>query len=247
MADVKMTLTEHLAEMRARIIKIILAIIIFTVLSYIFRGEILFILQKPLSGFGDSLHAFTLAEGFYASMKVALYAGFFLSLPVVFYHVFMFCVPAMKPQERNIILAGFVMSWSLFYIGIFFAFLAVLPVVVKALKSFLPPYIIPTLSLMGYIDFVFTILIGFGLAFQLPLVIILLVQLGIISIETLKKYRRYAILIIFILAAIFTPPDVVSQIMMAIPLLLLYELSIIVSIFLRRGKKEKEKEKVSVR
>jgi sec-independent protein translocase protein TatC len=236
MNDVKMTFTEHLAELRVRLVKGLVAIAVFSVTGYIFRSQILHVIKKPL---GDTipLHAFDLFEPFFASLRIAGYTGLFLGLPFLVYQIMMFCLPALKPSEKKVIVGGLICGIFLLYGGIIFSYMFILPLLIPQLATFFTSGVEQTFSLKMYIDKVFQFVIGFGLGFQLPIILIILVRVGIVSVEALRKNRKYMVVAIFVVAAILTPPDVISQMLLAIPLLVLYEVSIWVSIFLERGER----------
>jgi sec-independent protein translocase protein TatC len=234
MNDVKMTFTEHLAELRIRLVKGLVAVIGFAVLGFFFRGYVLYVIKMPL-GESVPLHAFDLFEEFYASLKLAGYTGLFLGLPFLVYQIMMFCLPALKPNERRVIVSGLVAGVILLYFGIFFSYVLVLPQLMPQLSGFFKSGVEQTFSLNMYIDKVFKFAIAFGLAFQLPIVLIILVRIGVVSVEALRRNRKYMIIFVFIIAAILTPPDAISQILLAVPLLILYEASIWVSVLLGKG------------
>jgi len=235
MNDVKMTFTEHLAELRIRLVKGLVAVVIFAVLGFILRGYILEFIRKPL-GESVPLHAFTLYEEFYASLRIAGYTGLFLGLPFFVYQIMMFCLPALKQNEKKVIVSGLAAGVVLLYCGIIFAYVMVLPMLMPTLTGFFHTGVEQTFSLNTYIDNVFLFAIAFGLAFQLPIVLIILVRIGVISVQMLRRNRKYMMILIFIVAAVITPtPDAITQMLLAIPLLILYEASIWVSVLLGKG------------
>lgn len=236
MNDVKMTFTEHLAELRARLVKGLAVIILFAILGYIFRAQVLYIIKKPL-GNTVPLHAFDLFEPFFASLRIAGYTGLFFGLPFLVYEIMMFCLPALRPNEKRVIVGGLVSGIFLLYGGIIFSYMFILPLLIPQLSSFFTTGVEQTFSLNMYIDKIFRFIIAFGLGFQLPIVLVILVRIGVVSVEGLRKNRKYMIIGIFAVAAILTPPDAISQILLAGPLLLLYEASIWVSVLLQRGER----------
>jgi sec-independent protein translocase protein TatC len=236
MNDVKMTFTEHLAELRIRLVKGLAAVAVFSIIGYIFRSQILLVIKKPL-GETVPLHAFDMFEPFFASLKIAGYTGLFLGLPVLVYQIMMFCLPALRPSERRVIIGGLICGVFLLYGGIIFSYVFILPLLIPQMAGFFSSGVEQTFSLSMYINKVFQFVIGFGLGFQLPIVLIILVRVGVVSVQSLRKNRKYMIIAIFVIAAILTPPDVISQMLLAIPLLVLYEVSIWVSTFLERGER----------
>jgi sec-independent protein translocase protein TatC len=234
MNDVKMTFTEHLSELRIRLVKGLVAIAAFSVGGYIFRGAILEVIKKPL-GETVPLHAFDLFEQFFASLRIAVYTGIFFGLPFLVYQILMFCLPALRPNEKKVIVVGLCFGVVLLYGGIIFSYLLILPLLIPQLSGFFASGVEQTFSLNLYINKVFRFIIAFGLGFQLPIVLIILVRIGVMSVEGLRKNRKYMIIGIFAAAAILTPPDLISQLLLAIPLLALYEISIWVSVLLGKG------------
>jgi sec-independent protein translocase protein TatC len=237
MNDVKMTFTEHLAELRVRLVKGLIAIAVFAVIGYIFRTQILYVIKKPL-GNTVPLHAFDLFEPFFASLRIAGYTGLFFGLPFLVYQIMMFCLPALKPSERKVIVGGLVCGIFLLYGGIIFSYMFILPLLIPQLSGFFTTGVEQTFSLKMYIDKIFRFIIAFGLGFQLPIILVILVRVGVVSVQSLRKNRKYMIIGIFAVAAILTPPDLISQCLLALPLLLLYEASIWVSAFLERGARQ---------
>jgi sec-independent protein translocase protein TatC len=233
MNDVKMTFTDHLAELRVRLVKGLVAVAAFSVVGYIFRGAILAVIRKPL---GDTvpLHAFDLFEQFFASLRIAVYTGLFFGLPFLMYQILMFCLPALRPNEKKVILSGLCFGVVLLYSGIIFSYILILPLLIPQLSGFFSAGVEQTFSLNMYIDKIFRFILAFGLGFQLPIILIILVRIGVVSIEGLRRNRKYMIIGIFVAAAMLTPPDLISQALLAIPLLVLYEISIWVSALLGR-------------
>ncbi|RJP14851.1 MAG: twin-arginine translocase subunit TatC [Candidatus Abyssobacteria bacterium SURF_5] len=236
MNDVKMTFTQHLAELRIRLVKGLAAIAVFSIIGYIFRSQILYVIKKPL-GTTIPLHAFDLFEPFFASLRIAGYTGLFFGLPFLVYQIMMFCLPALRPNEKKVIVGGLVCGVFLLYGGIIFSYMFILPMLIPQLAGFFSTGVEQTFSLKMYIDKIFRFIIGFGLGFQLPIILIVLVRVGVVSVEGLRKNRKYMMVGIFIMAAILTPPDVISQMLLAVPLLVLYEVSIWVSSFLERSER----------
>jgi sec-independent protein translocase protein TatC len=149
----------------------------------------------------------------------------------------MFCLPALKENEKRIILGGLGFGVLLLYGGIIFAYVLILPMLIPALSGFFMEGVEQTFSLTLYIDRVFRFIIAFGLGFQLPIILIILVRIGVVSVEGLRKNRKYMMVGIFAIAAMLTPPDVISQVLLAGPLIVLYEVSIWVSVWLGRGER----------
>lgn len=240
-ADEKLPFTAHLQELRSRLIKCFIAVGIGFVLSYGFKEKLFDILTAPLisvMGTGDTLIYTNLPEAFFTFLKAAFLSGILLSSPIIIYQFWMFIAPGLYHKERRLLLPIIFLS-SLFFIGgALFGYYIVFPWGFKFFLGFASETIKPLPSMKEYLSFSSKMLIAFGLVFELPLVLTFLAKLGIVSVAFLKKQRKYALLLFFTGAAILTPPDVVTQIMMALPLMVLYEISIIGAMIF--GKKKKE-------
>ncbi len=235
----KLPFTEHLEELRRRLIVCLIAVGIGFLVSYGFKEKIFAILTRPLisvMGEGDKLIFTGLSEAFVTYLKVSFLAGLILAAPVVIYQFWMFVAPGLYKQERRLLFPIVLLSSFFFIGGSFFGYFVVFPFGFKFFLGFASETIRPMPSMREYLSFSAKFLLTFGLIFELPLVLTFMARLGLVTVDFLKINRKYAILIIFIVAAILTPPDVVTQILMAIPLMALYEVSIIgAKIF---GKKE---------
>ena len=237
----EMTLTEHLAELRKRLINSFIAIFIGFAISYHFSEDIFWVLMEPLLKVlppKDGKMVFlTLTEPFITYLKVAFVTGLFLASPVIFWEIWKFIAPGLYPHERKYVIP-FVISASISFIGgAFFGYFIVFPFAFKFLISFANQDITASLSMAKYFSFTTKMLIAFGLIFELPLITLFLSRLGIVTADMLKQWRKYAIVIIFIVSAILTPPDVMSQLLMAVPLIILYEISVIIARIFGRKKK----------
>ncbi|HBR17117.1 MAG: twin arginine-targeting protein translocase TatC [Deltaproteobacteria bacterium RIFCSPLOWO2_12_FULL_43_16] len=237
--DQKMPLTSHLVELRKRLIVSIVAVAIGFGISYNYSNELFTILARPLPS--NTTFAFTrLVEPFFTYLKVSLLTGIFLSSPVLIYEVWAFIAPGLQENERKWVLPIVSSSIVLFIGGALFGYFLVLPFGYTYFLSFSTDTIHPMLSMDEYFSFTTKFLLAFGIVFELPLFILFLARLGIVDAKMLSVYRKYAVLVIFIAAAILTPtPDAFSQILMAAPMMVLYEVGIITArIF---GKKRIEK------
>jgi sec-independent protein translocase protein TatC len=239
----KIPFTAHLEELRKRLIVCFTAVGIGFVLSYGFKEKLFQILTRPLISVmqtGDKLIFTGLPEAFFTYLKVAFLSGIILAVPVIFYQFWMFVAPGLYDKEKRLMVPVVVLSTVFFVGGAFFGYFIVFPYGFKFFLGFASETIRPLPSMREYLGFASKLLLAFGLVFELPLIITFLAKLGMVSVSFLKKNRKYALLLFFIGAAILTPPDVVTQIMMALPLILLYEISIIgARIF---GKKNSEEE-----
>lgn len=230
-AQAESSLIEHLVELRARLVRaliglgvVLLALLPFSRAIYSWLAAPL-ISQLPL---GQTMIAMNPAGAFFAPLKLTFFVAVFFSVPWLLYQAWAFVAPGLYQREETRIplLASAV---ALFYIGCAFAYFLVLPAVFHFLTTFKPDVIAITPDANSYLDFVLAIFFAFGASFELPVALVILVLLGWVSPKQLSEGRGYAIVGIFILAAVLTPPDVVSQLMLAIPMCLLYELGIIAS------------------
>ncbi|MDD5686531.1 MAG: twin-arginine translocase subunit TatC [Elusimicrobia bacterium] len=239
-----LTLVEHLTELRKRIIVCLMTIFICGVFCFYYSDKILLVLSKQIG----HLVFLKLTEAFFVRLKLAFYSAVFVSLPVIIYQIWKFVSPGFLKTERRYGYLIILSSYFLFVAGMFFAFYAVLPTGMKYLLSLGTENIQPMISVDSYLSFVTIFLLAFGVIFQLPLVILFLVKLGVITPKWLSKNRKYAIVLIFLVSGILTPgPDIFSQFMMAIPTLILYEISILLSklVFNNSNFKKQQKEVVN--
>jgi sec-independent protein translocase protein TatC len=228
--DEKIPFTSHLEELRSRLVKCFIAVGVGFFVSYGFKEFLFKILVRPLIRVmpaGDYLIFTGLPEAFFTYLKVALLSGLMLSSPVILYQFWMFVAPGLYKKERRLLGPIVLLSSFFFIAGALFGYFIVFPWGFKFFLGFATESIRPLPSMKEYLSFSAKLLLAFGLVFELPMVLTFLARLGIVSVEFLKRNRKYAVLLFFIGAAILTPPDVVTQIMMALPLMAMYELSII--------------------
>lgn len=226
----KLPFTAHLEELRKRLIVCFIAIGVGFALSYGFKEKLFDILTRPLIAAmqeGDKLVYTGLPEAFFAYLKVAFLAGLMLAAPVILYEFWMFVAPGLYQKEKRLLLPFVFLSSFFFVGGALFGYFVVFPFGFQFFLSFSTETIRPLPSMKEYLSLASMMLLAFGLIFELPLLITLLSRMGLVSVAFLKKNRKYAILLIFVVAAILTPPDAVTQILMAIPMMALYEISII--------------------
>lgn len=223
--DGQMPLVDHLAELRSRLLKAIIAVALGSIAAYFYVGELVNFIAAP----AGKLYYMNPAEAFFAYMKVAMFAGFLLALPVVLYQAWQFIVPALSVKER---LIGFVLvpsSVVLFLGGVSFAYFLVLPSAITFFIGFSTDNLQPLFSLGQYLSFVLSFILPFGFVFELPLFILVLAKVGLIGSQFLMKRRKHVIVLSFIVGAVVSPtPDIFSQTMIAIPMFLLYEVSILI-------------------
>jgi len=242
--DHKMSLTEHLVELRIRLTRSLIALGIGFAGCYYFKDRIFDIVTRPLTQVlpeNSYLIYIGLTEAFFTYMKVAFFASLIITSPFILYQIWKFIAPGLLPTERKYVVPFVISSSLLFIAGVLFGYFIVLPPAFKFFVSFNNQYLQAMLSFKDYLSLFVTFLLGFGLSFELPIFIFFLTKLGIVNAKMLSKQRRYAILLIFIVAAVLTPsPDALSQILMAIPLMFLYEISIFVSKFAEKKKENAE-------
>jgi sec-independent protein translocase protein TatC len=221
----------HLVELRDRLVRSCIAIgICFGVLT-IWPGPagLYDLLAAPLTAHmptGTGLIATGVISPFLVPLKITLMAAFMLALPVVLYQVWAFVAPGLYTHEKRMVLPLVVSSSLLFFMGVGFCYFFVIGKVFTFIQSFAPKSVSAMPDIEAYLSFVMTMFIAFGAAFEVPIAVVVLARLGIVSIEKLKQFRAYFIVLAFIIAAILTPPDVVSQLALAIPMCLLYEIGI---------------------
>ena len=228
--DEKLPFTGHLDELRKRLISCFIAVGIGFVLSYAFKEYLFEILTLPLISVmppGGKLIFTGLPEAFFTYLKVALLSGLMLSAPIILYQFWVFVAPGLYDKERRLLFPIVILSTFFFLGGALFGYFIVFPWGFKFFLGFASETIQPLPSMKEYLSFSAKLLLAFGLVFEMPLVITFLAKLGLVSVDFLRKNRKYALLLFFVGAAILTPPDVVTQVMMAGPLMLLYEISIL--------------------
>lgn len=229
MADARhpdsMSLIEHLQELRQRLMVAVLALVVGTLISALFAKQILLFLVRPIGG--QNLQFLRPTESFVIYMKVALLAGVALAMPVILHQLIRFILPGLTAEERRYLWILVPGGAVCFAAGLLFANFILVPTAVGFLSGFLSDVAQPQWSFDSYISFVTSFLLWIGLAFETPLVVYVLAKLGVIQADTLARQRKFAILGAFILAALITPtPDPFNQILVAIPLILLFELGI---------------------
>jgi sec-independent protein translocase protein TatC len=242
--DKKMSLTEHLIELRTRLVRSLIALGAGFGVCYYFKDFIFDIVTAPLTQAlpKNSYLIYTgLTEAFFVYMKLAFFASLLITSPFILYQVWKFIQPGLLSKEKKYLIPFVVSSTMLFLGGVLFGYFVALPPAFEFFVSFNNKYLQAMISFGDYLSLFVTFLLGFGLSFELPILIFFLAKLGIVNSKMLSKQRRYAILVIFIVAAILTPsPDALSQILMAIPLMFLYEVGIFVAKFAEKKKAASE-------
>jgi sec-independent protein translocase protein TatC len=230
------SLMGHLLELRSRLLKSVLTVLVAFLGLMPFANRIYAELAAPLLAklpAGGQLVAIDVASPFFTPVKLAFFSAVVLSMPVLLYQAWAFVAPGLYQNEKRLARPLLVASVLLFYIGAAFAYFLVLPAVFGFLTAVTPEGVAMMTDISRYLDFVLVIFLAFGLSFEMPVAVVVLVLLGVVTPAQLREWRGYVVVGIFILAAIITPPDVISQIMLAIPMWLLYEIGILAGAMLR--------------
>jgi len=231
LAGTEQPFVAHLMELRDRLIRALVAVGIAAAVLAIFPGpgELYDLLAAPLVAHlpkGATLIATSVISPFMVPLKILMMAAFLIALPVVLYQVWAFVAPGLYSHEKKLMLPLVVSSTVLFFIGVAFCYFFVFGQVFKFIQGFAPKSITAAPDIEAYLSFVLTMFLAFGLAFEVPVAVVVLARMGLVTVDKLKAFRGYFIVLAFIIAAVVTPPDVVSQLALAIPMCLLYELGI---------------------
>jgi sec-independent protein translocase protein TatC len=224
------TFISHLIELRDRLLRIVAGFIILFICLFPFANDLYTLLAHPLLQKlpqGGQMIATAVTTPFFIPMKVAMLTAFVISLPFTLYQVWAFVAPGLYQHEKRFAAPMVVLSTLLFLAGMAFAYFLVFPVVFGFIAGTAPEGVAVMTDIGNYVDFVITLFLAFGFAFEVPIAVVVLVRMGMVEISTLKEIRSYVIVGAFIAGAILTPPDVISQFMLAIPLWLLYEAGIL--------------------
>ena len=248
MTDHKMPLTAHLEELRKRLIYSFVALAVGFGISYGFKEKLFFFLSRPLEKHlpeGSSLQYISIPEAFLTYLKISLFGGLILAMPVLLYQLWRFVAPGLYEREKRYFIPFVFFSMIFFLGGASFCYYIVFPFVFRFFMSFSDGSLLAMPAIKQYLSFATRLLVAFGLVFEMPIFFFFLGRVGLVSYKTLARQRRMAVVLVFLGAALLTPPDVVSQLMLAGPLMILFELSIqIVRITgkkpIRRGTEEEE-------
>lgn len=222
----------HLIELRNRLLKAVLGFVLVFVALFPFSSKIYTLLAAPMLAklpAGSQMIATAVTTPFFVPMKVTMLVAFIVSLPLSLYQLWAFIAPGLYAHEKKLMLPVIIAACLLFLGGMAFAYFAVLPVVFGFIVDSAPQGVAVMTDIAEYLDFVITLFMAFGLAFQVPIAVVLAVRFGWVSTAQLKEARGYVIVGAFVLGAIFTPPDIISQFMLAIPLWLLFEAGVLVA------------------
>ena len=234
LSDNLQPLISHLIELRTRIIRVALVFIVGFLIAFAFSAKLYDALVAPLAAVlpGQKLVTIGIASPFLVQVKIAAMVAFILTVPHTLYQVWAFVAPGLYAHEKKLVLPLVVASTLLFIIGMCFAYFLVFGVVFKFIASVIPPSMQWLPDSGEYLDFAMGMFLAFGVTFEVPVAVIILVRMGVVSIAKLRQIRSYVIVGSFVIAAIVTPPDVLSQCMLALPLWLLYELGVLVASWL---------------
>lgn len=252
----EMTFLEHLEELRWHLVRSLLAVFLFALLAFVFKYIVFdiivlgpskaeFFTNRWLCFFGQEflnsnklcinsepilLQNIQMAGQFMAHIKISLIAGIVVSFPYIFYELWLFIRPALYTKEQNLARGAVLAISFLFFLGVFFGYYVISPLSINFLTNYqVSDLAINNIKLMSYVSLVASICLAAGILFELPVIVYFFSKIGLLTPEFLKKYRKHSLVAILVLAAIITPPDIFSQILVALPMLLLYEISIVIS------------------
>ncbi len=237
---VTLTVFEHLDELRKRLFISLAAVAAAAVAGYFYSDEALVILMRPAAGQIQEAFFFSPAEAFIVKMKIALFIGTFFALPVIASQAWLFVSPALYGREKKAVFPFVFVTFGLFLVGAAFAYFAVLPAALRFLIGLQTEVMRPMISVGAYVGFLTALLIAFGAAFNMPVFIMAFVLAGVVDAAALNRYHRQAVVLIFIAAAVLTPgPDIVSQLCLAVPLLGLFEITLLLALLVGRKRRKK--------
>lgn len=244
----EMPFVQHLLELRSRLLKIVLTVVVILLVLMPFTNPLFSLIATPLinlmSETGSKMIAIDVVSPFFTPFKLLLVISIFLAMPVILYHLWAFVAPGLYEHEKSLILPLLVSSTGLFYLGMLFAYLVVLPLVFGFMIYTTPVGVEMMTDISRYLDFVLAIFFAFGVAFQVPVATVILVWLEIVTPETLVEKRPYIIVGAFVIGMIMTPPDVMSQTLLAVPMWLLFEIGLFFArIALAKKKKAEAQER----
>ncbi|MGJ0321329.1 twin-arginine translocase subunit TatC [Aliarcobacter cryaerophilus] len=238
-------LKPHIADLRKRLTISTITVVVMFFACFSFYEPILEWMMAPVKHAlpaGTSMIAVEIQETFFTAMKVAFFGGFIISLPVIFWQLWLFLAPGLYDHEKKLVVPFVFFATLMFLLGASFAYYIVVPVGFDFLIAFGNSVVSVLPSIGKYVGFFTKLLIGFGIAFELPVITFFLAKIGLVNDQMLKDFFRYAVVLIFIVAAVLTPPDVISQVLMAAPLLILYGVSIYIAKVFNPAQKEEEEE-----
>lgn len=236
-----MTFLEHLTELRERMIRSLIALLIAVIICFSFSNYLLYIFKESAPP-EVAIQVITPPETIITQLKISVVGGLFIAFPVIFYQAWMFIAPGLYKRERRIVLPLIFASWICFIVGGLFCYFVVFKFTLAFLESITPEYINSEWRLSEYVSFSLRFILAFGLVFEEPVIILLLARIGLVTQSMLWKFFPYAVVIMFTLAALITPPDPLSQLMCAVPLIILYLFSVTIVHFIEKKKEEEAEE-----
>jgi sec-independent protein translocase protein TatC len=243
MSNAEDTFISHLIEMRDRLLRAVIAVVVLFVLLFPWAQDLYALLAKPMLAAlpqGGQMIATEVTTPFFVPIKVTMMTAFLLALPWVFYQAWAFVAPGLYQHEKRLGVPLVIASVILFLLGMAFAYFLVFPLVFGFVVGVAPEGVAVMTDIGKYLDFVMTLFLAFGITFEVPVAVVLLVKMGMVSVAKLREIRPYVIVGAFVIGAIFTPPDVISQFMLAVPMWILYELGILVAAMITKPKPEAE-------
>jgi sec-independent protein translocase protein TatC len=246
--DTQESFLSHLVELRTRLVRSIIAVVVVLLCLFPFAKQIYAILAEPLLRVlpqGSTMIATDVTGTFLVPLKVTLMTAFLIALPYVLYQAWAFVAPGLYQHEKKLALPVLVSSVLFFAIGMCFAYFVVFPVAFGFFAGYTPAGVQMMTDIDKYLSFVLTMFIAFGITFETPVIVVVLVRMRVVSLEKLRSFRPYVIVGAFVVGAVFTPPDVISQSLLAVPLWLLYELGLVLARFVATAEPEAETEATS--
>ncbi len=241
--ETEQTFISHLIEVRSRLLKIVVVVLVIFLVLFYFATDLYSWLAQPLLRYlpeNASMIATQVASPFLAPFKLALVLSIFVAIPFILYQIWAFVAPGLYKHEKKMVLPLLISSTLLFYGGAAFAYYVIFPIIFQFFTSIQLEGVTQMTDITEYLDFVLKMIVAFGIVFEVPVAIILLVRMGVISVESLNEKRPYVIVGSFVLGMLITPPDVVSQILLAVPVWLLFELGLFVAKLIARNQGDRE-------
>ena len=245
--DQEMPLVSHLAELRTRLLRCVAAIFLIFACLFSFAQKIYTLVSAPLRQYlpeGATMIATDVASPFLTPFKLTMIVALFLAMPVILHQVWGFIAPGLYKHEKRIAVPLLISSIILFYSGMAFAYFLVFPIIFHFFASVTPEGVSMMTDIASYLDFIMTLFFAFGLAFEVPVAVVLLIWIGVVDVQYLRKIRPYVIIGCFVVGMILTPPDIFSQTLLAVPMWLLFEVGILAGSLIRsrRGQPDEEED-----
>ncbi len=243
--DKEQPLLAHLLELRDRLLKIVASVAVIFACLFYFSNDIYLIVSEPLRALlpeTSSMIATDVASPFFAPFKLTLVVSLFLAMPVVLYQVWAFVAPGLYDREKRFVLPLFISSVLLFYLGIAFAYFVVFPLIFGFFTSVGPESIAVMTDITSYLNFVLKLFFAFGVAFEIPIAVVILSWMGVVDPHTLGRKRPYILVGCFVLGMLLTPPDIISQTLLALPMWLLFEVGVVLGKLVARDDGAEEDE-----